>query len=542
MKTFGENNNKPTTGPTVSVKTETAGKIGLIGAVTIIIGAVVGCGVFFKNGGVMRFNHGNGWGMLLGWIIAFVIALATAYSYGEITRCKTKSANSGLAGWAERYVGYRFGRFLKIMYPLFYFAIYPMAIGIFAAEAIFNTNPSWAGTSDGITGINFWLIVLVAAVMVYGLILMNYLNNKIAGKLSGYLAFSKFIPIGLVLLGGIVAGCLFPDNNLFSNPHIGDKKGNFDFGGVIASLPGIMFAFDSFLIVGNVAKQVKNPTKNVPLSIVVSMITAGTIYILITIAQIVSGTGDPYTLVDTLFGNNETLKSVMKVIMSILIFVSVFGGLNSFVFAASNAMQSAIDEEIIIGYKWFKKISNGKCEAFGGLMLMSITSLIVIALICVPSIILNTDAIVDGLTNAITVFIFLVYGTVSFMSIMNRKTNKVPVSEVSYQKGQCIAASIATIGCWGIAGYCLIKQFLCDPIMDGNKLFTGWGLFFDTKQAVMATWQASVWFWAFSIVFFAIPFVHDLFIKLVYKDYKQPLVWQKTNVSLNSDSSIVMSK
>ena len=36
----------------------------------------------------------------------------------------------------------RFGRFLKIMYPLFYFAIYPMAIGIFAAEAIFNTNPS----------------------------------------------------------------------------------------------------------------------------------------------------------------------------------------------------------------------------------------------------------------------------------------------------------------------------------------------------------------------------------------------------------------
>ena len=187
--------------------------------------------------------------------------------------------------------------------------------------------------------------------MVYGLILMNYLNNKIAGKLSGYLAFSKFIPIGLVLLGGIVAGCLFPDNNLFSHPHIGDKKGDLDFGGVIASLPGIMFAFDSFLIVGNVAKQVKNPTKNVPLSIVVSMITAGTIYILITIAQIVSGTGDPYTLVDTLFGNNETLKSVMKVIMSILIFVSVFGGLNSFVFAASNAMQSAIDEEIIIGYK-----------------------------------------------------------------------------------------------------------------------------------------------------------------------------------------------
>ena len=173
---------------------------------------------------------------------------------------------------------------------------------------------------------------------------------------------------------------------------------------------------------------------------------------------------------------------------------------------------------------------------------MSITSLIVIALICVPSIILNTDAIVDGLTNAITVFIFLVYGTVSFMSIMNRKTNKVPVSEVSYQKGQCIAASIATIGCWGIAGYCLIKQFLYDPIIDGNKLFTGWGLFFDTKQAVMATWQASVWFWAFSIVFFAIPFIHDLFIKLVYKDYKQPLVWQKTNVSLNSDSSIVMSK
>ena len=46
-------------GPSVEMKTETAGKIGLFGAISIIIGAVFGVGIFLKNNGVFENNNGN---------------------------------------------------------------------------------------------------------------------------------------------------------------------------------------------------------------------------------------------------------------------------------------------------------------------------------------------------------------------------------------------------------------------------------------------------------------------------------------------------
>jgi hypothetical protein len=46
-------------GPSVEMKTETAGKIGLFGAISIIIGAVFGVGIFLKNNGVFKNNNGN---------------------------------------------------------------------------------------------------------------------------------------------------------------------------------------------------------------------------------------------------------------------------------------------------------------------------------------------------------------------------------------------------------------------------------------------------------------------------------------------------
>jgi amino acid transporter len=82
----------------IKVSKSTAGKIGLFGAMAVIIGGVIGIGIFFKNNGVFKNNNGNATGILLSWGIAIIIGIATAYSYGEIVSAKDKSANSGLGG------------------------------------------------------------------------------------------------------------------------------------------------------------------------------------------------------------------------------------------------------------------------------------------------------------------------------------------------------------------------------------------------------------------------------------------------------------
>ncbi|MCF0227384.1 MAG: amino acid permease, partial [Malacoplasma sp.] len=118
----------------VTVKSQTAAKIGLMTAISLIICSVVGVGIFFKNGSVFKNNNGNAIGVLVSWIITSVIALFTAISFAEIvTVKKCAGTNAGLGGWTGAFCGYNFGRAVKIWMPTFYYSLKTVSMSIFAA-------------------------------------------------------------------------------------------------------------------------------------------------------------------------------------------------------------------------------------------------------------------------------------------------------------------------------------------------------------------------------------------------------------------------
>ena len=202
------------------------------------------------------------------------------------------------------------------------------------------------------------------------LIFLNLACKTFSNKLAKYTTLIKFIPSALVIVLGITLGCLKPENNLFIHPEsfnpgsgiIDDQKGKFDFLGVLNSLPGIMFAFDSFLIIGNVAKDIKNPKKNIPLSIIISLGVSGILYLLITIGFCCSGQSQPYKLIEVLCQDNKALNTAMKIIISSLLFICILGVLNSFLIGGTGAVQTLVNEEIMVGTKTINKIFNGKPE------------------------------------------------------------------------------------------------------------------------------------------------------------------------------------
>lgn len=529
--TFG-NVAPKTNEPGITVSNETAGKIGLLGAMSVIIGAIIGIGIFFKNKSVFNSNNGNPWGILVSWIVVLIIALCTAYSYGEITRAKTRSAESGLAGWSERYVGYRFSRFVKLNYPLFYYGIYFLAMSIFLSEAIFNI--AMLGNGGKIDGINLWFMVLMSFCIIIFFVFINWLSTTFTTKVATPLSFCKFAPILFVIIGGfVIAGVSGNKTNLFVDPgniYGHHEDGYFTFTGMLNSLPAILFAFDSFLIVGNVAKNVKNPNKTIPLSIVISMTTAGIIYVFITLAQICCGCGDPYSLAKLIFHWNDASNNVsagqvaVVTIVSAFLMISVLGVVNSVTLAAIRSAQSAIEEEVVFGAKWFKKISNGKkSPIFGGCILTLILQAFWFTLASIPSGILQTDQIYDGFSNLVVVFFYLIYGFVPLMMIAK---NKVPTSEVQPQKLRKTTAIIAFIGCTFIAGYSIVWTYFLDPIINPKTEFEVWGLFFDNATKLSKPVAAGI-FWGVAALFFAFPFINDALIKLTDKNYKQPLLWEK---------------
>lgn len=524
-------------GPSVEMKTETAGKIGLFGAISIIIGAVFGVGIFLKNNGVFKNNNGNPWGVLLSWGLVFIIAFATAFSYGEITRVRTRTANAGLSGWSERYVGYNFSRFLKIMYPFFYYSIYVFALSIFFAEALFCINPGFLpkdADQPTITGQSMWSIWGIGFGVSLLMLMANWINGYFVSKSMTPISIIKFIPILMVIIFGIWGGVqshggyFNPDNWNTSRPF--DKSGQFSWTGVFNSLPAIMFAFDSFLIVGNVSENVKNPKKNVPISVIVSMIICGVFYILVTVSQLLCGYGNPYGIFQTIFANNEALKTTFTVIISVLMAISLFGCVTSLSAAFINTTQAAINEEVIIGSRAMKKISNGlKNKTTGGFIMSIIIISFWFLLIGVISAVLNTDQIVDGLSNICVVLIFTVYGFVSLMSVVNRFTHRVPQSEVSYQKGQVVFAIIGALGCFLVPLYQMIYAFIIKVAQNPNEAYGAWGLFWGGNN--INSLVACLIFWIGVVLFIGFPFLNDLLIKLTNKNYSQALLWQKVKVN-----------
>lgn len=529
--TFSKTNKQVNTEPGVSRKT--AASIGLFGAVSIIIGSTVGVGIFFKNGNIFRNNNGNPWGVLFSWIIAFVVALAIAYSFGEIVTCKTKSANSGLAGWYERLIGYRSGRLVKILLPLLYYGIYVLVDAIFFSEAIFNCFSQ--GNKINCGNNTMWYVIFVALAGIFVFATLNLFCSRALQKTSNVTTILKFIPLGLVILTGIIFGCINKDQNLFANDSITtidgtEYSGQFSFTGMLDSLPAIFFAFDSFLIIGNIAGEMKNPNKNIPLSIVVSMVVAGILYLLVTIGQICVGCGSAYAVFDFVFAGNAIAKSAFHYIISIFIFISIFGVLNSMTMGAIRSFDSAVEEEIIVGSKWMKKVANGKFLMKGFILLSFVTAFYTI-IFGIPSGVMNTDQIFDGVSNFIVLAFFGIYAVLSAASILNRYNGHAP--EVIKQKGQIPAAVIGSFGCFFIFGYGLIWQFCGNIAINANKQFEAWGLFIDNKVTLTYA-QAAIWFWTMCGIMIVLPFLNELGIKATDKNYDQAFFWQKQKKAINA--------
>lgn len=514
----------------VGVSGKTAARIGLFGAVSIIIGGTVGVGIFFKNGSIFRNNNGNAAGIIISWVLAFIIAITIAYSYGEIVTCKTKSANSGLAGWFERFVGYRSGRLVKIMLPLTYYGTYMLTDSAFFTEAIFNCFY----TDNNVNAhMGYLLLVAVAGIAIFAT--LNVFVSGALQKASNVTTIMKFIPLALVIFAGIIFGCINKNQNLFISgnaPAVG-YSGQFSFTGILDSLPAILFAFDSFLVIGNIAGEMKNPQKNIPLSLVISMATAGVVYLLVTLGQICVGCGSAYAVFDFIFANNATAAKAFHIIVSIFIFISVFGVLNSMTMGAIRSFDSAIEEEIIVGSKQIKRIANGR-YLIGGLIMLAAVSSIYVIVFGIPSIVLNTDQILDGISNFVVLIFFLIYGVLSFASILNRYHPKAP--EIIKQKGQIVTSAIGAFGCVFVFFYGFIWQFFGQIIVDPSKPFVAWGLFHANPHTLVA-WQACMWFWIMAAFTIIVPLLNEWLIKLTDKNYTQKLIWEKPEDQLLSSSS-----
>ncbi len=464
------------------VSTHTAKKIGLFSSICLLIGSMVGVGIFFKNGNVFQANAGNAIGVIIAWVIASVISICCAFCFAEVG--SSKQSHSGLGGWFEMIIGPKTGRFVKIIQPIFYFGIICYCIAIFTGEAIFNM---W----DGANNVHFSVIMIVGLIVFYMFMLFNYYAFNKSAKFQTVATILKFVPLTMVVLAGVIYSGVNQDAGLFEQISKPDEH-PITFIGILVSIPSILFAFDSFVGVGNLSLDMKNPKKNVPLSIIIGMLIVTVFYMLVTISQILVSSGNVYQVFDTVLAGNAVGIKALNIITSIFIFVSIIGVLNAFSVVMLRSCQSLVDDDLVVCSNLIRRINShvlkNKYPLSDGLIISLTIITTIFIIFFIPSCILNTDALIDGISNFPTTIFFGFYGAIILGSLVNRWTNHVKVEKI---KGFIPMAIIAVIGCFFVCGFQVFYTFFAQTIINPNEILH-WGLFSNQGNFTARSWMGTL--------------------------------------------------
>ena len=256
---------------------ELARDLGLSHAGAIVVGTIIGSGIFLVPKEMMQ-AVGSARLVYLAWIVGGLLSFFGALTYAELGAMKPQ------AGGEYVYVRDAYGPLSGFLYAWTWFLIAKPAsiatittglvriLGTFPAFA-FLSNP-WLSHPFTIT--YGQMVAIVAAILVSWL---NYVGVRRAGDFQFLFTLLKVaIILGIVAVGFSYRGGTWAN---FTTEFIGAKGG---IAGFFAALVAALWAYDGWNDLNMVAGEVRNPQRNVPLALVWGVATVGALYILVNAA------------------------------------------------------------------------------------------------------------------------------------------------------------------------------------------------------------------------------------------------------------------
>lgn len=282
-------------------------------ALATVVGSTIGAGVFFKIGTITQ-QTGSTSMTLWVWVLAGIISIASGLTISEIA--------AGLkVNGAIKYLDYTYGRVWGFLFGWAQMIVYfPAQIG--ALSSIFGTQ------FVSLFGINKRWQSLVAIMLVIFLLAINLIGTKVSSKMQTVTTVIKIIPIALIIIWGLfnphkVAISLLP---LTAGPGL-------NFASALSQgLLSALFAFEGWIVVTNLASEVKHPEKDLSSAIILGLSVITLIYVLINytfltvlpLKELVGNSNAAFIASIKLFGD------IGGKLVTVGILVSVYGAVNAF--------------------------------------------------------------------------------------------------------------------------------------------------------------------------------------------------------------------
>lgn len=246
-------------------------KYGLFTAICMVVGIVIGSGVFFKAQVILEKTGGNMPLGILAWLIGGVIMLVCVLTFANMSQ-KYEKVN-GIVDYAEATVGPKYGYLVGWFMTTIYYPTLTSVLAWLSARytLVFLTsvNPSLplvvpAEQGGCVVGPECIALMLFYLCCGYA---VNALSPKLAGKLQTSTTVIKFIPLTLMAVVGIAYGLTTGQlANNFANPALGyEVMGNPLFAAVCATA----FAYEGWIIATSINSELKDSKRNLPKALII---------------------------------------------------------------------------------------------------------------------------------------------------------------------------------------------------------------------------------------------------------------------------------
>lgn len=302
-------------------------KYGLLTAICMVVGTVIGSGVFFKAQNVLAATGGSMPLGIIAWVITGLLMVVCSAQFAVMATKYEKV--SGIVDYAEATCGkgyaYYFAWFMVNIY-------YPGMTSVLAwvSARYLGVLFGWDMTGAEVMALaGFFLIASYT---------MNALSPKLAGKFQVSATVIKLIPIVLMAIVGTIVGIV---NGTLTNNFttvVSEAVGSSTSSGLFAAIVATVFAYEGWIVATSINAELKNPKKNLPIALVIGSLIVVSAYVLYFIG--VAGGATNAVLISegatTAFIN--IFGGVGGTLLNICIIISCLGTLNGLMVGATRGM------------------------------------------------------------------------------------------------------------------------------------------------------------------------------------------------------------
>lgn len=327
--------------------------LGLFDATMIVAGSMIGSGIFIVSADMLKDLGSAGW-LLLVWGITGFMTLSAALSYGELSAMYPK------AGGQYVYLKEAYNPLVGFLYGWSFFAVIQtgtiaaVAVGFAKFAGYFFPVLAWDDANTfSFIGLKIHYAQLLGIVLI---VLLTFINTQ--GVKTGKLIQTLFTATKLLALFGLIIAGMYMFNgeiwhanfqNAWSMQHlVKSDDGSISYtpllnglalGAIASAMVGSIFSSDAWNNVTFIAGEIKNPKKNIGLSLFMGTLIVTVIYLLVNVVYLATVPIHELAFAKdnrvALSASEAIFGSYGTIIIAILIMVSTFGCNNGLILAGA---------------------------------------------------------------------------------------------------------------------------------------------------------------------------------------------------------------